>query len=206
MRRSLLGLLTVVAIAGLLITTGCEVFERSNVLRVVKINGGSSLNVDVTDWWIYKDPSDPEAEPEQVYSMVGATTEVELQYVEIGAGLPTWTPYQAIITKAKIEFKRTQPDGELFDPISITVPMDFNVPVDPAGKKTAKTSFEVAPEWWVEQNFDANDPTAVGDIVVAEAKITFTGADSVSGKLIQAIGMLDVHLADFYDDPQSMGK
>jgi hypothetical protein len=138
--------------------------------------------------------------------MRGESTEVELQYVEVGAGLPTWAPYQAIIYSAKIEFTRKQPDGELFDPISITVPMDFSVPVDPAGKKTAKTSLKVAPEWWVEQNFGPNDPTEVGDIVVAEAKITFTGADSVSGRSLQAIGKLDVHFADFYDDPQSAGK
>jgi hypothetical protein len=206
MRRSLLGLLTVAAIAGLLITTGCSVFERSNVLRVVKINRGTSLHVDVADWWVYKDPSDPTADPEQVFTMRGETTEVELQYVEIGAGLPTWTPYEVIISKATIAFTRTQPDAEPFDPPSITVPMDFNVPVDPTGKKTSKAVFEVAPEWWVERNFEANDPTEVGDIVVADAKITFTGVDSVSGRQVQAIGRLDVQFADFYDDPSSPGR
>jgi hypothetical protein len=206
MRRSLSVLLFVAAFAGLLVTSGCNMFEQPNLLRVVKINSGKALDVDVADWWIYKDPTDPEAEPELVFTMRGESTKVELQYVEAGPGLPTWRPYEAVLTKATISYTRTQPDAEPFEPPSITYPMNFNIQADYTEKKTAIMSFEVAPAWWVEQNFSESGPTEVGEIVAAEATIRFSGYDSVAGKELLAVGKLALQFADFYDNPATAGR
>ena len=81
MRRSLLGLLTVVATAGILIMAGCE---RSATLRVISINGGNELRSDLADFLCYMTP---DSDLVTLVQSPPDSVQVVMQYVEIGAGL-----------------------------------------------------------------------------------------------------------------------
>jgi hypothetical protein len=200
MRRSLIGLLTVVAIAGLLITTGCE---RSNVLRVVQLNRGNSLQSDVADFFTYFDKVD--SEWISVYQAAPDSIEVELQYVEIGAGLPTWTPYQASINRITVTYKSADPTITYDNAI---IPMFMSVVADREGKKTRKFTTTVVPAWWKEKTFgdDVVEPPDYDLLDVVDATIKFSGYDSVSGRAVEASGKLSIEFGNFYDDPTSFGK
>lgn len=203
MRRSLLGLLTVVAVAGLLIMAGCE---RSSVLRVVSVNHARTLESDVADWGIWIDPNDEEHTPQPVYTVRADSAEIELQYVEIGAGLPTWTPFEAIINKATITYK-SQVDPEIiYDPV--VIPMTAYIMSDPTGKKTTRFVMTVLPVWWKIQYFDGDvsDPPDYDLLDVVEATIRFAGWDSVSLREVEATGKLQIEIGNFYDNEQSFGN
>ncbi len=203
MRRSLLGLLTVVAVAGLLIMAGCE---RSSVLRVVSVNHGRTLESDVADWGIWTDPMDPEATPELVYTVRADSAEIELQYVEIGAGLPTWTPFEAIINRATITYKSQMDPEIIYDPV--VVPMTAYIMSDPTGKKTTKFVTTVLPVWWKIQYFDGDvsDPPDYDLLDVVEATIRFAGWDSVSLRNVEATGKLQIEIGNFYDNEHAFGN
>ena len=203
MRRSLLGLLTVVAVAGLLIMAGCE---RSSVLRVVSVNHGRTLESDVADWGIWTDPMDPEATPELVYTVRADSAEIELQYVEIGAGLPTWTPFEAIINRATITYKSQMDPEIIYDPV--VVPMTAYIMSDPTGKKTTKFVTTVLPVWWKIQYFDGDvsDPPDYDLLDVVEATIRFAGWDSVSLGNVEATGKLQIEIGNFYDNEHAFGN
>ena len=117
MRRSLFGLLTVVAAAGLLLVAGCQVFEPVGSLRVVSINGGNALRSDIVDFMLYFDKVDSEFVV--LYQYMPDSVPVVLQYVEIGPGLPTWTPYVADINKVVIKYRvrsKTAPNTQVRPP------------------------------------------------------------------------------------------
>ena len=130
MRRSLFGFLTILAVAGLLITMGCE---RSNVLRVVTVNQGKTLQSDIADFYTYFDKQD--SEYVTIYVFQPDTVEFEIQYVEFGLGLPTWTPYQAIINKSTITYKSADP-AVAYD--VATIPLTKSIITDRTGAKTQK--------------------------------------------------------------------
>jgi hypothetical protein len=206
MRRSLFGLLTVVAIAALLITTGCE---RDSVLRVAKVNGGHELFSDIADFGIWVDPTlpDSEQEPEVVYAFQADTTEIELQYVEIGAGLPVWTPFEAIIHRATISYasKYATPPRTY---VNAVVPMNQYVMSDRENKKTTKFTMVVVPLWWKMQAFgnDVSEPPEYDFVDVVDVTIKFSGWDSVSQRTVEATGKLMIEFANFIDDEEKFGK
>jgi hypothetical protein len=206
MRRSLFGLLTVVAIAALLFTTGCQ---RDSVLRVAKINGGHELDADIADFAIWLDPTlpDSEREPEVVYAFGSDTTEVELQYVEIGAGLPVWTPFEAIINKATISFASKYADPPRTYPNAV-IPMNMYVMSDRENRKTTKFTMFVVPSWWKAAAFgnDVSEPPDYDLVDVVDATIKFSGWDSVSQRTVEATGKLSIVFANFPDDENKFGK
>jgi|WetSurMetagenome_2_1015567.scaffolds.fasta_scaffold299715_1 hypothetical protein len=204
MRRSLLGLLTVVAIASLLITAGCE---RSATLRVLSINGGNTLRVDLTDFYLYFDKVDSEFVT--LVQVSPDSVQVVLQYVEIGAGLPTYTPYEALINKATVTFKsKLAEEAPSYSPV--TIPMQQSALADQSGK--TKTTFWMTPipaAWksLVFGEFLNDDDPYFNDIVdMAEGKIEFSGYDSVANREVKAAGMFQVEFGNFYDDPSRFGK
>jgi len=205
MRRSLYGLMTLVAIAALLATAGCE---RSSVLRVAKINGGMELQSDISDWGLWVDPTlpDSEQEPELMYVMFCDTTEVELQYVEIGAGLPTWTPYEAIIQKATISYKSTNPEIPQYENAVVT--MNQYVMADRENKKTTKFKMVVVPLWWKAKTYGSrvSEPPIYDLVDIVDATIRFSGWDSVSNRTVEATGKLQIEFANFYDDDEKIGR
>jgi len=195
MRRSLLGLLTLVGVACLLVTTGCQ---RDSVLRVASINRGVTLKSDVADWAIWTDPTDPEAEPQQVYAIAADSVEVALQYVEIGAGLPTWTPFEAIINTAKITYISADP-GTVYE--SAVIPMTQYVMADQTNKKITKFYMTAVTATWKEMNFggDVSDPPDYDLIDVVDATIKFSGWDSVANRTVEATGRLQIEFGNFPD-------
>ncbi|MBM3330333.1 hypothetical protein FJY68_00610 [candidate division WOR-3 bacterium] len=204
MRRSLLGLLTVVAIAGLLLTAGCE---RASVLRVVSINGGNSLRVDISDFLQYFDKID--SDYVTLYQYMPDSVEVVLQYVEIGAGLPTWTPYQATINKASISFRSNTPGGD--DPpiyTKVTVPLGQAVMADATGKSQTTFYMTCIPAVWKQLTFADFflEPPDYDIVDLADATFTFTGFDSVANRDVRAVGSLQVEFGNFFDDLSRFGE
>jgi hypothetical protein len=203
MRRSLLGLLTLVTVAGLLSMTGCE---RSATLRVVSINNGMALRSDIADFMQYFDKED--SWYVTLYQYMPDSVPVVMQYVEIGAGLPTVTPYTASINRAVISYTKSSEDAP--DYTSATIPLSVTVPSDPTGKKTTTFHMNVVTATFKQTNWEEDvqedDPyfTDIFDLISATA--TFYGYDSVADRELKAVGKFQIEVGNFYDDPSRFGK
>jgi len=210
MRRLLYGLVIVVAIVGPLFTAGCE---RSATLRIVSINDGSPLRSDVVDYYMYFDKED--SSWVTIYQFMPDSVKVELQYVEIGAGLPTWTPYEAIIQQATIDFQSKQqlPGEETPEYQKVTVPLDVSVVADATGKKTTTFYFTAVPGSWkqkvLQDYVPGDDPTSPyeTDIIdLADATLKFSGYDSVANRNVSASAKFQIEFGNLYDDPSRFGR
>lgn len=205
MRRSLLGLLTVVAIGSLLVVAGCE---RSGTLRVVSLNDGNALRVDLSDFSRYFDVDDSIYYP--IYAVTSDSIKVVLQYVEIGAGLPTYTPYQAQINRATVRFtsKGYTDEPPVYDVVNVVLTQ--SCVADASGKN--KTMFYMTPisAAWKQKVFadfiNDDDPQYIDIVDLADARIEFSGYDSVANREVKAQGALPVEFGNFYDDPTRFGK
>ncbi len=211
MRRSLFRLLTVVAVAGLF-APGCQVFESTGALRVVSINGGNTLRSDLSDFYVYFDKED--SEYVTLYQVAPDSVQVEMQYIEIGPGLPTYTPYAALLKEASVKFTSVLP----YDPDdlptyqTVKIPLTQSVQADPDGKKT--TMFYMTPiqALWKEAVFGEDgfiiddDPYASNFVDLAKVDITFSGYDSVHNSAVKAVGTFMVEFGNFYDDESRFGK
>ena len=204
MRRSLFGLLTVVAIAGLLLVAGCEVFEQSGTLRVVSINSGNTLRSDIADFMVYFDKDD--SEYVMVWQHMPDSVEFVLQYVEIGPGLPTWTPYVAHISKAVISYRGTSEDAPVYAPA--TIPLTQTVMSDPAAKQTTTFYMEVLTAsfkytFWEEW---MQDPPDYDIFDLIDATATFSGYDTVANREVKAAGKFQIQVGNLYDDLNRFGQ
>jgi hypothetical protein len=125
--------------------------------------------------------------------------------VEIGAGLPTWTTYEAMIEKATINYKSADP-AVAYDPAVIT--LSVAVMADREGKKTKKFTMVVVPAWWKEKMFgdDVSEPPDYDLIDCIDATIRFSGFDSLAGRAVEASGKLQIQVGNLYDDEMSVGK
>jgi hypothetical protein len=204
MRRSLLGLLTLVAIGSLLVMAGCE---RSGTLRVVSINNGNMLHVDIADFYQYMTP---DSEFVTLYQVTSDSVKVELEYVEIGAGLPTWTPYEALINQATVKFtsKNLTDEPPVYEDVKVTLAQACQA--DASGKKKTTFYMTLIPGAWKQKVFGDfivdDDPEFIDIIDLADAKITFSGYDSVANREVKAVGTLPVEFGNLYDDPRRFGK
>jgi len=203
MRRSLLGLLIVVTAAGVLSMAGCE---RSATLRVVSINDGMTLRSDIADFMQYFDKED--SWYVTLYQYMPDSVPVVMQYVEIGAGMPTWTPYTATLNRAVISYTKSSEDAP--DYASATIPLTVAVLADPTGKKTTIFYINVVTStfkqlYW-EEDVQDDDPyyTDIFDLISATA--TFYGYDSVADREVKAAGKFQIEVGNFYDDPSRFGK
>jgi hypothetical protein len=207
MRRSLLGLLTVVATASLLLMAGCE---RNATLRVLSINGGNTLRSDLADFYQYFDNVD--SETVTLVQTNPDSVQVVMQYVEIGAGLPTWTPYEALLDLVTIGFKSKLAVDPGNAPVyqKVTIPLTQSVPADATGKSKVTFWITPVPAVWkqlVFADFAATDDPYQLDLVdLTEATLTFTGFDSVANRTVQAVGKLEVEFGNLYDDPSRFNK
>lgn len=204
MRRLAFALLGFAALAGVVfIGSGCQ---RDNVLRVTEINGNAPIFADLADWGVYNDPTVPDSEEdlELTYIVESDLATIELQYVEIGSGLPTWTPYQALVHKGVIKFKSQS--GNSYP--EVTMPMNIAVVADREGRRTVNATAELVPGWWKEQNFgdDIEEPPDYGTVEVLEATLTLTAMDSISGREVIAQGKYQIVVGNFYDDPEAFGN
>jgi hypothetical protein len=204
MRRSLFGLLTVVAVAGLISMTGCE---RSGTLRVVSINEGNQLRSDIADFLVYFDKLD--SDWVSTYQFMPDSVQVVMQYVEIGPGLPTWTPYVANINKALIDYKGTSEDAPTYT--NATINLSQTVPSDPTGKKTTAFYMNAVTgtfkqTWW-EEFLQEPPPNGDYDIIdLVNVTVTFTAYDSVANRELKAVGKFQMEVGNLYDDLGRFGQ
>jgi hypothetical protein len=204
MRRSLLGLLTLIAIAGL-VTTSCQ---REATLRVISINGGNTLRSDLTDYYVYFDKVDSS---DVILQQTNSdSVKVELQYVEMGAGLPTWTPYLAMLNQATVTFKSKLTTDQPPTYQKVIIPLTMTVPADASGKTKISFWITAIPAEWKSLVFadyaSSEDPNQIDIIDLAEATLTFSGYDSVANREVKAAGTFAVEFGNFYDDPTRFGK
>lgn len=191
MRRNLFVLLLVCAT--MFTAFSCQ---RWNALRVVRIS--SPYYADLVDYAIERDPET--GEPIEIEVIPKAIAEVAFQYVEIGPGLPTWTPYQAHIEKARITLRRIGGD-ELIEPLpALEVPCKVTVPADPTGKRVVFHTFELFSPWYIEEYLSGYD------YLILEATVKFSGYDDATGRPIEATNKMEVSVSDFYDDPTRLGE
>ncbi len=201
MRRTLFALAVFAAAA--LLLTACE--QRSNVLRVANINDGIPVYADIADWYLYihGDPAEPDSDWIAFFN--DDIADVEFQYVEIGAGLPTWTPYVATINSYTIWYRSSADTTVTYD--SIVVPTTVVVPADREGKRTTKAKLMLVSGSWKQQFFrsrigdEPNDGDGFNDIL--QARIKFSGYDSVANRKITARANATIRVADFWDSPSS---
>ncbi len=200
MRRSLFGLVTLLAVAGLLLTTGCE---RENTLRVVTVNQGNVLTADITDVGKIFDKED--STWYELYVHNPDSVEFELQYVQIGAGLPTWTPFEAIIDKATITYASVIDPEIVYDPVIQS--LSISVMSDVTGKKTTKFMMAVITTGWKDKYFpDEPDPYVFEEMDLIKASIKFTGRDEIAQQDLEAKCYLTISLGEYYDEPNSIGR
>ena len=206
MRRSLIGLLIAVAAAGLMLVAGCEFFMQSATLRVVSINDGKTLRADIADYMVYMTP---DSELISLYQFMPESVKVVLQYVEIGAGLPTWTPYEALIEEAEVTYRSTNVE----DPVPYgksVIPLTQAVTADKTGKTTHTFYLTAMTATFKQTYFEATEPPPEGDdygiFDVINATIKFSGYDSVAGRAVKAKGDFQIEVGNFYDDLNRLGN
>ena len=216
MRRFVTGLCMLMLVAGLLVTTGCEQFnvQRDDSLRIVGINRNEPIMSDLVDFGEIT-ISEPGEEPEiyPIFEIPTDVVEIELQYVEIGLGLPTWTPYWASIERANISYQHVfHVDSDpipIYDPIQVG--MSASVEASPEGRRTERVKLTIAPGWWKEQTFveylqRATEDDDYGPVAQVRATVRVDGTDYVSGNRVQATKSCDIIFGNFWDDPSRLGQ
>lgn len=172
-----------------------------NALRVMSINDGKAVEVDVLDHWSYTEPG--AQEPTEVVTTHDVIVPVELAYTEQGTGLPTYPgPYTAKITKYTVTFKDVTigtVETDYGDPVRGSC--NFLITADPDMKNTVTQDIKIMPFEWIETN--------MGDLedgMVLKATIRFDGLDEISGKAVSDSGYVTIDAADYEDDPNKIGS
>jgi hypothetical protein len=164
------------------------------------------LRSDIADYVTYVNKDSEEiimyqAEPDSV--------PVELQYVQIGAGLPTWTPYEALINKATIKYVGSTEAGIDYSTYATVVyPLTEYVSADPTATKTTKFWLTAVSGTMKDAVFSGSvtEPPEYNLIDLVTATVTFAGYDSVANQTVQAKGQFQIEFGNFYDDTTKFGK
>ena len=207
MRRIVFGLFAVIVVAGLLLTAGCS---TDRALRVTKINKGVPIISDLVDFGEISVQEDP-SEPPEIYPVMEVPSdivEIEFQYVEIGLGLPTWTPYWANIEKATIVYTN-QETGETYE--SVQVGMNVSVESDPEGDKLTRAEILIAPGRWKANAFEDDlqespEDDDYGVVALVTAHVIVEGHDYVSNQTVKAEKDVAIQFGNYYDDPARLGQ
>ena len=208
MRRTLFGLLTLTVALGFIATVACQ---RENALRVVSINGGATLMSDIIDFGELRDPDDPEF-VETITEIPADVVEIELQYVEIGLGLPTWTPYHAQITKISVTFVDAgvvPGEGEEYLPVVLA--QNIQVLADRTGDEMTTGEFAIIPAEWKAYHFgdDAQDSPYDDDygvVATIKASVKVEGVEVTTGNRVRASADVLIHVGNYWDDPDRLGQ
>lgn len=208
MRRSFVALFGLFVGLGILLSLSCS---RENTLQVISVNNGNAIYSDLTDFGLYRDPTDPEAEPMFFTAIPEDVIPIELCYREIGLGLPTWRPYVAHITKVRVTYTPVSGMGDIDIPPeykSVDTRVNITVPSDPSGKKTVKTNITLLPAYWKAEviGSTAGDPTDMEAIGMIKATITLQGVDEVTGQDLTASAEVLVSVGEFWDDESRIGQ
>jgi len=211
MRRSAFVLLMLFVASGLFLTASCQ---RENALRIVSINEGEPVVSDLVDFGMII-TRDDEGAVETTFVTVTPNDIVtmELQYVEIGLGLPTWTPYTAHVTKITVRYDDasvTPPTGE--EPVpytSTTLPADITIESDVELRNSTTASFSIVPAGWKEYYFgdEAQDEWDDDDFGVKahlNATVRVEGIDLASGDDVRGEGEIEILIGNYWDDPDRL--
>ncbi len=207
MRRIVFGLFAVVVVAGLLLTTGCN--DRDRALRITRINQGEPVISDLVDFGVIRlEDEEGEVELISVSEVPSDIVEIEFQYVEIGLGLPTWTPYWANIERATIVYTN-QETGDNYE--SVQVGMSASVESDPEGDKLVRAEILIAPGRWKANAFADDlqeDPEddEYGVVALVTAHVIIEGHDYVSNQTVKAEKDVAIQFGNFYDDLSRLGQ
>jgi len=215
MRRIAFGLFSLAAAGSLLLFVGCT---HDNALRIVSINEDQPVMSDLVDFGELRLVIDPEEPPEiiELLQTPEDIVKIELQYLEYGLGLPTWTPYTAQITNIKVRFAENPVAPpiplEFTNPI-ISLPANITVESDVTGDKTTEAYFSLVPARWKDIEFvaegyaqDSREDDEYGAIASLKATVTVEGIDAVHGEAVTAVSDVDVVIGNFYDDPDRLGQ
>jgi len=193
MRRIALGSFAVLAGLTLVFFAGCT---HENALRVVSLNDGNPFFSDLMDYGIV---NDEEGDPYTVEIVPDDVCEIGLQYVEVGIGLPTWTPYQANIEQVQVTLSWIAGD-EPDELPPLILPLKMSIMADRTGESPVIGTFNILPAWYKENYFD------VDGVYVLKAAVKVSGTDQTSGAKLEATSEVQVSVSDYWDDPNSIGN
>jgi len=193
MRRIALGSFAVLAGLTLVFFAGCN---RENALRIVEINDGRPFVSDLVDYGVI---TDPEGDPEEIEVIPDDFCTIKLQYVQIGLGLPTWTPYQAHIEQVQMSFDWIT--GDMPDDVPpLVLPFKMVTKADPTGETVSEGVINILTAWYKQEYFDP------GETYILKVTVKLSGFDDASGEKIEASNVIQVSVSDYWDDPNSIGN
>ncbi len=209
MRRNVFGLLTLIAALGLTLAVSCQ---RDHALRILGINDGQPVMSDIVDFGLIIERIEDEVDTTQIAVIPDDIVTVDIQYVEIGLGLPTWTPYTAQINKITVDYVDAGViPGEVVQYSSTTLPADITVQSDVDVKKFTTAEFTIAPSLWKEYHFgdeaqDEWNEDEYGVVAHLSARVTVEAVDLASNKEVEAEAETEIIIGNFWDDPDRLGQ
>jgi len=192
----------------ILMNSSCDRTSTS-AFRIVNINNGSPLIVDVLDWAMVPDPEDP-GDTISVGFTKDWIVPVEVSYIETGIGLPTYpTNYTARITDYKVTFKLLNDTSTVLTNFLNTNPVNGNtsiiVPSDPEGQKTVKANINLIPKEWIQSYVEPYDPSEIPNAML-KATVILSGYEELTRNSITDTSYFTVDIGDYYDDPMVVGQ
>jgi hypothetical protein len=173
-------------------------------LRIVGINNDRPLIVDIADHGIEVTPGTNDTNYDAIHWAPDQVVPVELSYVEIGLGLPTYpTTYTARLTDYKINFSNVHlvPTDTNWHLNSVSGAMDVEVPSSPEGGRAVTANIKVIPQEWMIMYF--ND-LSLG--VELKATVIVNGYEELTHHTISDTGAFTIDIADYWDDPFTFGS
>jgi len=173
-----------------------------NALRVMSVNQGNAVEVDVADHWAY---TDPDGELVEGTSISDVIVPIEVAYTEQGSGLPTYPgPYTAKITKYTVTFKDVTTGTETDIGEKVIGACNFLITADPDMKNTVTQDIKIMPINWINNNLSQLEDT--DEEMILKATIRLDGLDEISGKAVTDSGYVTIDAADYVDDPNKLGS
>ena len=174
--------------------TGCH--RVSSPPRIVSINEGEPLDVDILDLWSYTE----EGEEITVEEVPNVNAKVEISYYETGIGLPTSPKYTAQLTRYTVDFTdvtTTPPTLTNMDKVN----GGCNIVIESGDKNVTQSILLVSKEWIEKYSGELENG------LVIRARIKFSGIELVSQKEITSTeGYITINMCDFEDDPKKRGS
>jgi hypothetical protein len=183
---------------GLVITANLSCNRSTpSALRIVSINSGNPLIVDVADWGLEVDWETQETTltyhfaPDQVIP-------IDINYNEPGLGLPTYpTNYTARITDYSVQFKVLNHTSWSLSKVSGVT--NISIVSDP--NATANANLKMLPQEWIAQWFDS-----LTQGCMIKATVIISGYEELTRNPIADTGYFTINTSDYYDDPLIFGS
>lgn len=180
-----------------LIYFSCE-RTSPNSLRIISINAGKPLIVDIVYYVLEVDPETGDTilvehlAPDQIVP-------IEVGYTEIGIGLPTYpTPYTARCTSYTVIFRRSDHPSP-WRPINVNGGTNIVIQADPL--KTVQVNLKVLPIEWMELYLDT-----LYEGVQLKATVILSGYEELTRSPVSDTGFFTIDIADYPIIPLVFGS